>query len=541
MTNKLISNLSFSPSAVEQLGFYARRLKREESIRRVGLVMVILSMLVQVLAVSFPAERSLAYSDNHILNGVRTKRDILQAWDRPGSDIAAIYGKFGVTRKDIADLPNQPNATINSNGNNFWSTGRNSLSGYSNIEQRFKDQEIALRAGSTPIYLRPLKAWDAAGTSSNYKAFRGRNSTTGETFWILIDCGNYTQIGKGSPPRPELQVKKSIVGNPSTVKPGDSLKFRIEYRNKQVDSLAENVALTDNLEPAKYDLVSQRSLARNRGQQLEKPLGNLQFTDHSRVFDFDVRLKNNLKNGTRVCNNVRLTSSNAIPVNDSVCATVSDRAIATNAVTVTSISSPSSTSTTIPPGLSKEVKNLNRNLSGDQATEFAVRPNHKIEYALTTTNSNSHEIVNYTIQDYVGDLLDYADIDLDYLASQGGIYDASSKQVIWQDATLPAGSDTIKKFRIQIKDPIPTTNSPSKLTTNYDCKISNEYGEEITMRVECPFVKNVETLPNTGPGASLGFAFAATLASGYFMARSRLLSKELTIAKRIFPSAGGSL
>lgn len=513
--------------------------------------MIALSLVVQVAAATFPAEKSLAYSDNHIINGVKNKSDILRAWDNPRSDVSRIYGKFGVTRKDIANLPNKPNATIRSTGNNFWSIGRNSLSGYSNINKNYKDQEIAMNASGTSIYLRPLRAWDTSGTASTYKAFRGKNSTTGETFWIIADCGNYTQIGKGRPVNPSLQVKKSILGNPASVKPGDKIQFRVEFRNQREDSLAENVRLIDYLDRTKYDPITEKASLKNNGKAIEKDLGNLQFTNHSRVFTFEVHVKTSLKDIHRLCNQVRIASSNAPDATDKVCVPIQTQqpvktqtqpgvTATASAHTKTEQTSPQTDDDT-PPGLSKDVKNVTRNLSGEKATEFSASPGDIIEYSLSTTNSRTSDIENYTVTDYVGDLTDYADIQTDFLSSQGGTYDPESKEISWQNITLPAGSETIKKFRVRIKDQIPSTNSPSNLTTNFDCKISNEYGDEITLDVECPWVKGVETLPNTGPGATLGFTFATTIFSGYFFARSRLLIKELSIAKRIFPSAGGSL
>lgn len=536
MINKLFANISFNPSLVEQIGFYGRRLKREESIRRLGLVMIVLSMVVQVFAINFSAERSLAYSDNHIINGVRTKGDILRAWDAPRSDVAAIYGKFGVSRKDIADLPNKPNATIRSNAQNFWSIGRNSLTGYNNISSGYKEKEIALQADRATIYLRPLRAWDNGGYST-YSAFKGRNSATGEPFWILVDCGNYTQIGKGRPPKPELQVKKSIAGNPKRVKPGETIKFRVQFRNKKPDSLAEDVVMIDRLSLNKYDLLNHQGIRIGRNDKLEKDLGNLKFTNHSRVFEIKVRLKNNLKNGEQICNRVTLDSSNTSSVSDKVCVPVR---IKDTPEPPESPPPPPLPPEEVPPALSKEVTIVTQKKAGNAAAEAKLKPGDVIEYSLITSNSRSAAITGFKVEDYVGDLLDYADLDLEFLASQGGTYDEASKKISWTDVTLPANAEAVKKFRVSIKNPIPSTNTPSNVTTNFDCKISNEYGDEISMEVACPLIKTVETLPNTGPGETLGFAFAAASVSGYFFARGRLLIKELAIAKRIFPSAGGT-
>jgi uncharacterized repeat protein (TIGR01451 family) len=559
MFDKILANLPYNPSMIEQASFYSRRLKQEQSIRRLGVIMITLSMFVQIFAGALPPEKSLAYSDNHIQNGVKTRRDLLQAWDNPRSDVATIYKKFGVSRKDIADLPFRPNDTIRSNARNFWSIGRNSLSGYSDINQRYKRNEIALRSGGTTVYMRQLNAWDTRVSHTNYKAFRGTNSTTGETFWILVDCGNYTQIGKVTPKNPQLEIRKSIVGGSSTAKAGDTIKFRIEYRNRAQDSLAENVVLTDNLATHKYDLVGPEHISPDRNGRFTKQFGNLYFTGNSRVLDIRVRLKQDLKTGAVVCNTARINASNAQVANSKVCLRIQnpqpqsrsqptptpttvpttvapEKPIAPTVIPVTA----NITNENVPVGLSKTVSNITQNLKGNKALESAVRPGDVLEYSLLTTNGNDSEITEHEIIDYVGDILDYADIDEEFLATQSGQFDPTAKTVSWADQTLPASGDVTRSFRVVMKDPLPSTNSPSSLTTDFDCKISNQYGDEISLQVQCPFVKGVEQLPNTGPGEAVGAAFVISLISGYFFARSRLLAKEVSIIKKAhMPSAGG--
>jgi hypothetical protein len=550
MINRIISSLPFNPSLVEELSFYSKRLRNEQSIRRLGLIMVILSLLVQGFAAAIPTEKSLAQSNNHIINGVKTKQDILRAWDSPGSDIPAIYGKFGITRKDIANLPNRPNAKIKSNASNFWSIGRQPLTGYSDVEQRYKNQDIAIKTDGPTVFLRPLRAWDTNVPYSTYEAFRGRNSTTGETFWILTDCGNYAQNGPGRLPPPKLEVKKTIVGNRSTVKPGGTVKFRIEYRNRQTDSLAEDVRIVDNLQREKFNIVSPDNLPIGRDGKLEKNVGNLRYTEQSHIFDIVVRVKNNLRNGTQICNSVRLTAGNAPAVtgggSPTTCIKVSETADTpvTSAATATSTPQKPATASVIAqngeiaPGLSKEVKNITQELSGQAALDSTVQPGDVVEYSLITYNSRNETISDYDIRDFVGDVADYADIDRSFLAQQDGTYNDKTKEVVWSKQKLVPGEDNIKKFRVKIKDPVPITNSPSNVSTNFDCKISNEYGNELTMELQCPIIKSVETLPNTGPGAAIGITFGLVSFSGYFLARNKLLSKEILIIRKDYASSG---
>ena len=59
------------------------------------------------------------------------------------------------------------------------------------------------------------------------------------------------------------------------------------------------------------------------------------------------------------------------------------------------------------------------------------------------------------------------------------------------------------------------------------------------MTVECPVMKTVEELPNTGPGTTVAIAFTVTTISGYFLARNNLLAKELKIVKKNCIAAAG--
>lgn len=529
MFNKILSTLPYSPSAIEDLSFYAGRLRKEQSIRRIGLVLIVLSMLVQVFAAAVPPQKSLAYSTNNIINGIDSRSDILKAWDRAGSDIPAIYGKFGITRADIAALPSKPNATITSNQHDFWSIGRNSLSGYSGISEQYKDSEVRLKAGNTHVYMRKLNAWGVA----SYSAFKGHSSVTGKQFWILVDCGNLTQLGKETPAKPRLEIRKSVIGGIRTVSPGQQFTWRVEYRNSQDDSLAEGVSLHDDLDAGYVDKLAP-SLPMGSNGVMIKQIGSMPSTDNSRIFDVTVRVKPNIAAGTNICNLAKLVASNATDVTTpKVCVTVIGPP-----GTPPPPSTPLPPQPEVPPGSTKSVKNITKNLEGADAIQTTVQAGDVIEYKLTTANSNSSKKSNYDISDYVGDVLDYATLDTAFLAGEGGTYNDTTKQVIWSNQTLPANGQLEKKVRFTIKNPIPSTNSPTQTSTSFDCRISNQYGEEISMNVECPALKTVETLPNTGPGETVAVAFGITMVSSYFFARSRLLSKELGIVKKQYIAAG---
>ena len=67
MFRKIVSNLPFSPALVGQLGFYAKRLRKEKTTRRLGLIFVALALVVQSLAVFQPTESANAVDNNVIV------------------------------------------------------------------------------------------------------------------------------------------------------------------------------------------------------------------------------------------------------------------------------------------------------------------------------------------------------------------------------------------------------------------------------------------------------------------------------------------
>ncbi len=629
MFKKLVTNLPFNPSLFGQVAFYAGRMKKEASVRRLGFLFIALAMFIQLFAVMSPPEKSLAYSDDYIINGLTTRDTILKEWDRAGSDVSKIYGKFGVTRADIAKLPQYTNTTIRSNdGTDYWTIGRNSLSGYSNVAKQYKNTEVTINAGGSTVYMRQLRAWDIRNPYNTYAAWRGVKASDGSTFWILKDCGNYTQGKPTTKPTPKIEIKKSIKGAPASLKPGETMTFRFEWRNPVPDSLAENVQLRDELDLKNFDVLSPTGLDINKSSGLlTYKIGNVPFSANYHVLEITARLKNPLANGVKVCNVARATGTGidvwsntvctsvlnpcvfnpSLPSNSPECitpelvcklttgvikkgtrdvslttvATSSNQAltkivnysydfgdgskkqtVASNAysntvnhtygtgdftATVTvnytitegakttakssNCSSPIDFEAEKPVGQTKTVKNVTQNLEGQKALESKVNAGDVLDYTLTTINSSAYNKTDYIVSDYIGDILDYADLDQEVMAKEKAVYNKDNKTIQWPKEVLAANSEVVHSFRVKIKNPIPATNSPSALTTSFDCKISNKYGNELTMNVSCPLVKSLETLPNTGPGASLIAGFTIMSVIGYFFARSRLLAKELDIIK----------
>ncbi len=664
MFRRLISNLPYNPSLISQVTFYAGRVRQERAIRRLSMILMSLTLTIQTFAFIRPPERSLATSSNHIINGIRTRSDILSAWDQANSDIPAIYGRFGLTRSDITNLSEKPNVTIRSTDADYWTIGRNSLLGYSGVKEEYKSTQLSIQYSGKDteatnddqfVYQRPLKAWDIRNSFNTYKAFKGTIASTGETFWILQDCGNFTKIDKSKPipePKPEpvkeqpktkpepkpdpkhyekpkLEIKKTIENKPEFMKPGDTLTFHISFRNAQIDTLAENVVIEDQFDSKYFSIanIETDTFSVSNGFFRYKH-GSLGYSTHYTVLPVKVQLKDQISSGTNVCNQARIIANNAsatssndacvgviVPcpfdsnisdVNNPNCTepkltcSVLDTNInrttrtATFKTTATS-TNPANTqiiayeydfgdettkrfdTTTLshetshtyetgsytvkakvifrttgqklaaaqeatctsdinfesdqPLGQSKTVRNITQNATGTLAETTTVKAGDVLEYTLTTSNSQNYERPGQVITDYIGDLLDYSTLDTAHLAEQGGTFESATSKIHFKDIKIAANSSVTQTFRVTIKDPIPTTNQPGAANTTHDCKISNEYGNQITINISCPLVKGIETLPNTGPGIGMFVVTLTTTIIGFFYARSRLLAKELEIIR----------
>lgn len=626
MFKKLLANLPFNPGLLDQVAFYSKRMRHESSIRRLGFGLISLGFFVQMLAVIYPAQNSLAASSNDVLNGITNKSSILSAWDNNTRNIRAIYGEFGITRQNIADIQGQqPNATvISSKSNNYWSVGRHKLSDYDIDGSKWGERQVKI-PGDDPVYERPLHAWDTYA-SSTYKAFQGKNKY-GESFWILQTCGNPTFVGPylPTPPAPKLIVHKTLLTS-SVVQPGDTVKFRLEYQNTVDNSLATNFKLTDTLD-SNLTFVSLGYLSDQSGNKLTIDHGgNLGHTDTPVVTTLVVKVKDSAPNGKSICNAASASSDQASANSERPCFTVvvpqkpnlgngtcaasttkdpgtsQDFTVRTSAslnnaqvtgydyyldgssalyahdqvnenphdkkftglgtgsheiqvyVDIAAVGNQvDHTSVCVAridinenPRInsSKSVSNLTKNI--DNANNTKASGGDILQFKLITQNVTSTDYSSYDgqdYQDYFGNVLQYADIvDPSQLTGQGISLD-SKNYLHWQIPTIKANDSDVKKINVRVKSDIPATNSPSTLSPDYNCSITNTYGDQVNVAVDCSVIKTVtqtaSELPNTGAGSSVVIGAVVASVAGYLFMRSRIMTEELEIVRQDYISAGG--
>lgn len=240
MFKKLVSNLPFNPSLIDNISFYAKRLHKEEAIRRIGAVFTVLAMLVQIAAVMSPAKAAYAQSENDIVYGGFSSAESLARTFESGqdgigrSDIKEIYSHFGIS--SASQIRAGSFVTISSNQDNYFTYGRSvSSKGYIATEN----------ANGTTIYKRRLSVWNV----SSWSALQVTNDQ-GQLVWILQDCGNPTvrqtptEVGT---PRVSLR-KEATLSSPSNneVRFGDVITYRLFYSNTG-SAPAEQVEITDAL------------------------------------------------------------------------------------------------------------------------------------------------------------------------------------------------------------------------------------------------------------------------------------------------------
>jgi hypothetical protein len=69
MFEKLLAILPYNPSLVHQLSFYGQRMREEATIRRTGLIFLVLTFMIQFFAVLSPPQPTVAASSNDLING----------------------------------------------------------------------------------------------------------------------------------------------------------------------------------------------------------------------------------------------------------------------------------------------------------------------------------------------------------------------------------------------------------------------------------------------------------------------------------------
>lgn len=557
MFKKIVSNLTFSPALVGQLGFYAKRLRKEETTRRVGLIFTALALVVQFFAVFSPPQSANAASSNDMVyGGVSSVGDFLGHYDRNNANLKDIMSALGITRSEIANMQD-----------GHW-LGYHSSRGYKSwghlprfsAAQGEKAYSIPTQTGgSITMYARP---------TANYNSTRadimvGHSAKVG-WFAVMKNCGNlvtetYPPV-QTCPPNttgvyPNCVTPQCPAGqvgtypNCATPKcPPGQIGTYPNCKNPPVPAAACSSLAIQKIADKKYQFTSRIQTANGAtvssykytikdksGKVIASPA--VTSTDTTNVYVYNQSIPD--------------TYSVSVTANTSV-GSVSGPACASSftiAAPAKCDYNPDLTKTDKDcqpcegaPSLwykdkncegkilkTKSAKNITQN--NVDATTTTAQASDRITYTLTIEN-NGTASQETDLADNLGDALEYGTL----LDNGGGELNTTTKELSWPKVTLKPGEKQSRSFTIQMQSKISAMAAGTSEATSYDCRMTNSFGNTVDINVDCPQEKVVEQtvgeLPHTGPRENMIFAGIVFAIVAFFYARSRQMNKEVRLIRR---------
>jgi len=120
MFRKIVSNLPFSPALVGQLGFYSKKLRKEKTIRRLGLAFIILAIIIQSLAIFQPSDSANTSNSTAAINtdNIYTDSNIVKSITSTSTsqgfiNAAAVTAYAGDQISYTATIQNTSNSQLN--------------------------------------------------------------------------------------------------------------------------------------------------------------------------------------------------------------------------------------------------------------------------------------------------------------------------------------------------------------------------------------------------------------------------------------------
>ena len=527
MFRKIVSNLTFSPALVGQLGFYAKRLRKEEATRRIGLIFTALALVVQSFAVFTPPESANAANGNNVVyGGFKSKDELLSIYDKNQDsaghkDIQQIYTHFGITRKDIA-----AGKWTTFNSRDFNSTLKSVGRSASYSWQR---TPIKISNSSTTVYESLLYKFDSTSWTlkhgSMYYGVVGKRAVDGQWFAIMSGCGNPVYI-KLPPPPPQPAASCSAL----TITPINRTKFTFTATSS-VKNGAKVSGYTYTVKDSKGAIVATQSNASNATTD------QLNYTfqkDGSYTVSVTVATTAGKKTGADCTKPLTVTPQPRCKLNPDF---TEDSPECKPCESDSSIWYKDE-SCTSDFKLVKSVKNTTQLV--ENANNTTVLPGDRLEYHLKVTNVGK-VTGTFTLQDKFADVLEYADLvdagggTLSKLDSKTPVEDVGT--ITWPSIEIKPGQTIEKIVAVNVKAAIPATPQSLGNRASYDCQMTNILGSnDTTVKVNCPTPKIVETtvseLPHTGASENMLFAGTVLAIVAYFYARSRQVKKEVRLIRR---------
>lgn len=521
MFKKIISHLPYSPSMIHTLGFYAKRLRKEEATRKIGLVLMIVALVVQSFtAFSPPESANAADASDLIYGGTYSGSHFLSHYDANTNNIRDLYNQLGITRAELAAATNNVQRLNSNMGTYSW--GLTPHFGPSLGEGSYTVQ------GVRTFYYRPHNLWG----NFTYRAFVGYSASVG-WFAIMLNCGNL--ILKTVPPEPKCPPGQ--VGTPphctTPPKPTASCDALSVKQNGSTYQLTGTSSAANGATISGYTFTIYRgntvvrTISGNSptATYTEKTPGTYKVVLTLQTSVGSIKSDNCVKTFT-IAEPERCPQNPSLLKDDPQCQPCpGDSTIW--------IKDPKCKASFV------QTKTATNLTNGKDATATVAKAGDRITYTLTVENKGLKEEV-YTFTDNIGDVLEYADIfdpgggtiSNDKNASIGS---TNAKILTWDKVTIKPGETQKRSFTIQIKNTIPAMAAGKSNALSFDCRIDNTFGNTVRISVDCPAPKLVESttaeLPKTGPGENMLIMGIITAIVVFFYARSRQLNKEIRIIR----------
>lgn len=554
MFKKLISNLPFNPSLINQVAFYAKRLHKEEKLRRLGAGMMVLALIIQMFALISPPEPTLAASDNDILRGGFTSRDQAVAKCRANEQgFATILNHYQVNCDLLATATK---FTIKSTDNNklLDSMGR-IPQGPTIVRTGKPTDEYPVRIGNTTYYMRNLWAWDS-GAHSTYDILAVQNPH-GASIMILFNCGNIVTNGPYTPPAPPPPPSDPppppppSTPPPPPVTPGNAVctsltantlserRFRFTATTSGQDYSVNNYVFNFGDGNTKTVRTSSKSTSTTHTYESTNNF------NASVVVSVSVQAASGRTTQTVQCQTTLTTSS------IDVCPKVpGDQATTAECDVCPDIPGEQSNPAECKPCdnsqndqdtsaclvLTKTAKNnTQKQDNADNKTAYA---DDSITYSLRTKNTGKVTVKDFVVEENISDILDYAAVTNFHGGKLG-----DDNVVRWPATDIRGDGTLTKQLTIKVKSPIPATPSPISDRNKFDLVMTNVYGNAVNIRLPETVIKTTEvvttqTLPKTGPAETVMMSTVMIMVISYFFARSRLLAKEMDMVQTEFVTSG---
>lgn len=523
MFRKIVSNLPYSPALVGQLGFYARRLKKEEVTRQMGLMFTVLALVVQSVAVFQPPTAANASSSaDFVKGGVSSIDDFLRHYDRNDRNIKDLFNSLGITRDEIRSADSDK---IGQSGYYNWSMTSLYSESQGQDTYKFYDSD----GDRHKVYNRPMSLTKEG--RAPYPVYEGHSAKFGY-FAIKKDCGNL--ITKKQPPDqekpekptppPPVVVRKAVCSSVAVrLVQRDTVQLtgRASVQNASVSAYTFTVTDATGRRVAKPTVRTNQLVAQPDSFRLSRP----------GQYKVALAVSTSLGTKTDTTNCVKAFNiaapavcqyNSSLSPDDEQCQPCPD-----SDTPNLWIGAPECNEQFV---YSKTAINLDQ--SNKNAASLLAQASDRVQYTLTIEN-RGHSSGKTAITENLSDVLQYASL----TDPGGGTFDQSLKTLSWPDTTIQPGKKETRVFVIKLASTIPSMNTGTSDESSYDCSMINTFGNSVEIPVNCPVQKLVveqvvRELPHTGPKENMIFASVVFSLVVYFYVRARQLNKEVRLIRK---------